>query len=154
MRYVTASQSKFSLNLSTEEVCFGEEKFSLPFKDKVVDEKKLAQRGKFETMTIGRDHQSWWLSYKKLTFMCKQICLSLNKLHFIYKNVKLVRQPPSLACEPNWKITCRTKLQTKVILLVPQLDLNARVQRHVNPECLGSSAVIVHSSYFSSQFQP
>ena len=68
MRYVTASLLKFSLNLSTEEVCFGEEKFSLPFKDKLADEKKLVQRGKFDTMTIGRDHQSWWLSYKKINF--------------------------------------------------------------------------------------
>ena len=57
IRYVTASWLKFSLNLSTEEVCFREEKFSLPFKDKLADEKKLVQRGKFDTMTIGRDHQ-------------------------------------------------------------------------------------------------
>ena len=33
---------------------FGEEKFRVLFKNKVADEKKLVQRGKFETMTIGR----------------------------------------------------------------------------------------------------
>jgi hypothetical protein len=45
-----------------------EDKFSVPLKDKVADEKKLVQRDKFETMTIGRDHQSWWLSYKEIYF--------------------------------------------------------------------------------------
>ena len=48
---------------------FGEGKFRVPFKNKVADEKRLlVQRGKFETMTIGRDHQSWWLSYKEIYF--------------------------------------------------------------------------------------